>query len=177
MADNLGPFEPERYFDGQRVRTLRSADELAAHYLQPLGLDRSRCWITDLVKVFLFKAGHREKYERLGQASPPGYERERFAELARCSLFWVEREIQLARPRLLISLGAEVAGVLRNVRGQRRLNALLSPSVSTLSVGTARVRAVHLAHPGIVMRGGTAGRNPWPERHAQHVAQLVADGL
>ena len=28
VGDNLGPFEPERYFDGNSVRTQKSADEL-----------------------------------------------------------------------------------------------------------------------------------------------------
>jgi uracil-DNA glycosylase len=57
MADNLGPFEPERYFDGERVRLQNSAAELDKHYLVPLGVRREECWITDLVKVFLFKDG------------------------------------------------------------------------------------------------------------------------
>ncbi len=35
VGDNLGPFEPQRYFDGSRVRTQASADELADVYLDP----------------------------------------------------------------------------------------------------------------------------------------------
>ncbi len=43
VGDNLGPFEPQRYFDGSRVRTQASADELAEVYLAPLGIERSAC--------------------------------------------------------------------------------------------------------------------------------------
>lgn len=50
MADNLGPFEKERYYDGERVREQDSARELEENYLKPLGVDRKNCWVTDLVK-------------------------------------------------------------------------------------------------------------------------------
>ena len=55
IADNLGPFESERWFDGIRVREQPSAAELHDLFLKPLGVPREECWITDLVKVFLFK--------------------------------------------------------------------------------------------------------------------------
>jgi len=173
VGDNLGPFEPERYFDGRRVRTQASADELAEYYLKPLGLDRSTCWITDIVKVFLFKEGHREKYMRLGAVPPAGYEREHFEELANLSLPWLERELRVAQPKVMITLGAEIAGLLRGVRGQERRNELLGKESSTITVGETSVMTVHLAHPGIVMRKGVGERNPWPQRHSEeHVPAL-----
>ncbi len=176
VGDNLGPFEPERYFDGERVRTQASADELAEFYLKPLGIDRSQCWVTDLVKVFLFKEGHRAKYERLGKKTPAGYERERFEELAERSLPWIEEEIAVARPRLVITLGAEVAGIVRGVRSSAARVALLGPEVHDVLVGARKlpVRMVHLAHPGIVMRkGGDGSKNKWPNLHSNvHVPAL-----
>ena len=51
VADNLGPFEPERYYDGEQVREQDSAAELRDYYLKLLGIDREKCWVTDLVKV------------------------------------------------------------------------------------------------------------------------------
>lgn len=173
VGDNLGPFEPERYFDGARVRTQKSADELEQFYLRPLGITRSSCWITDIVKVFLFKLGHREKYRRLGTEAPAGYERERFEELALKSMGWIGRELEVARPRLVITLGAEIAGLLRGVKTQARRNALLGPSISQLQIGSTTVPTVHLAHPGIVMRKTTGGRNRWPEVHeTEHIPAL-----
>jgi hypothetical protein len=97
VGDNLGPFEPQRYFDGSRVRTQASADELAEFYLGPLGVRRSECWVTDLVKVFLFKEGHREKYVRLGVTPPTGYEREHFEDLPCWPTFPIRQTLRPTR--------------------------------------------------------------------------------
>jgi len=175
VGDNLGPFEPERYFDGGRVRTQKSADELKEFYLDPLGLDRRDCWITDIVKVFLFKEGHREKYGRLGAPVPTGYERERFEDLAQKSIGWIERELLVANPRLVMTLGTEIAGLLRGVKSQNKRNTLLGPAITPLQVGSVEVQAVHLAHPGIVMRKGDTEKNPWPGIHeGEHIPKLKA---
>jgi uracil-DNA glycosylase len=163
VGDNMGPFENERWFDGARVREQPSARELRDFFLEPLALERSRCWISDLVKVFLFKEGHVDRYRRLGAEAPGGYARERFAELAERSLPWIERELEAARPKLLITLGAEVAGILRKVRSSSAQVDLLIPRVEPISIGRVVVSAVHCAHPGILMR--PAPTNPWPERH------------
>ncbi len=173
VGDNLGPFEPERYFDGARVRVQASAEELKTFYLDPLGVDRRDCWVTDVVKVFLFKDGHRDKYSRLGVPHPEGYERERFEELAIKSLPWMEKELMVARPRLVLTLGAEIAGLLRHVSNPQKRNALLGPAPTKLQIGPIDVPAVHLAHPGIVMRRGDDGRNPWPRLHTdEHIPKL-----
>ena len=58
IADNLQPFGVEEYFDGTRVRRLTSGDEIRGHVLDPLDIDANGCWITDLVKVFLYKSAH-----------------------------------------------------------------------------------------------------------------------
>jgi uracil-DNA glycosylase len=177
MADNLGPFEPERYYDGERVRVQNSAAELEKGYLAPLGIDRERCWVTDLVKVFLFKEGHREKYTRLGGTPPVGYEREKFEDIGEKSLPWIERELKLSKPKLVITLGAEVAGIVTKTHGDGARTKLLGGDVRRLRIGDAEVDVAHLPHPGIVMReakdaGATA--NPWPERNKQFVGQLAA---
>ena len=64
--DNCGPFSTECYFDGKKTRTVDSGFELDQAYLKPLGLRREQCWITDLVRIFLFKEGHIAKYRKLG---------------------------------------------------------------------------------------------------------------
>lgn len=58
IADNLHPFAKEEYFDGVRVRRLESGKGIRTHLLEPLGLVADDCWITDLVKVFLYKPDH-----------------------------------------------------------------------------------------------------------------------
>jgi uracil-DNA glycosylase len=175
VGDNLGPFEPQRYFDGRRVRTQASADELEAFYLAPLEISRSECWVTDLVKVSLFKEGHREKYARLGATPPARYERERFEELATRSLPWIERELELARPKLVITLGAEIAGIVGSVTSPTRRNALLGPGITPARFGAREFPTAHLAHPGIVMRKGDGAKNPWPKLHEhEHMPALKA---
>jgi len=179
VADNLGPFEPERYYDGEQVREQDSAAELRDYYLKPLGVDREKCWVTDLVKVFLFKKGHREKYERLGtQPSAGYYDREEvFEALGGKSIPWIVRELKLAKPKLVITLGREVAGIITGTQGDVARNRLLSGEVKPIRIGDVEVDAAHLPHPGIVMRGAEDSEeatNPWPERNKQFVAQLAA---
>jgi|GEM_PF-915667 len=177
VGDNLGPFEPERYFDGDRVRVQASADELQRNYITPLGLERNACWVTDLVKVFLFKAGHREKYARLGSEVPKGYLREHFEELAQKSLTWLAEEVALAKPKLVVTLGAEVAGVVRGVSGEAGRQQLLGKPPVHVVYGKSRVPTVHLVHPGILMRGhGSEGEvGSWPELHSkEHIPTLKA---
>jgi uracil-DNA glycosylase len=176
MADNLGPFEPERYYDGERIRVQNSAAELEENYLKPLGVPRGECWITDLVKVFLFKEGHRKKYAALGAEPPRGYEREAFENLGEKSLPWIERELRLSKPKLVITLGAEVAGIVTKTRGDAARTKLLSGEVRALRIGGVDVEVVHLPHPGIVMRQAKVAdvtANPWPERNRQFVAAVA----
>jgi uracil-DNA glycosylase len=171
VGDNLGPFESERYFDGDRLRKQASADELNSHILEPLGVSRERCWVTDLVKVFLFKSGHRDKYAALGASVPKGHHRESFEQLGLRSMPWLAREIRLSKPALLLTLGSEVAGLVRGVVGQKARNALLGSDITDVVVDGTSVRTVHLVHPGILMRGG-GGRNPWPAATTEHIQAL-----
>jgi len=170
IADNLGPFENERWFDGARIRVQPSAMELETHFLGPLRVTRKDCWITDLVKVFLFKPGHVRRYEKLGGKAPPGYVRSDFYELGVRSLPWIEKELLTARPRLLITLGAEVAGVIRGERGSRSQVRLLVPEVHEATIGRARVPTIHCPHPGILMRGEST---PWPSLHRKQFIPAI----
>ena len=134
-------------------------------FLGKLSVERHRCWITDLVKVFLFKEGHINRYKKLNASAPAGYTRERFAELGVKSLPWLEKELLVAKPTFVITLGAEVAGILRGVRSESAQTKLLEPKISTLVIGKASVPVMHCAHPGILMRKGPT--NPWPTRHRE----------
>jgi len=166
VGDNCGPFSTECYFDGSRVRTVASGDELEKAYLCPLGLLRKQCWITDLVRVFLFKEGHLAKYRRLGCAWPERETRSQFECFAHQGMHWLEEELALAQPRLVITLGAEVAGILRRVKGQKKRNDLLGGDLKECQLGAESYPVIHLAHPGIVMRPASE-RNPWPRLHRE----------
>lgn len=166
VGDNCGPFSTERYFDGRSIRTVDSGFELEQAYLNPLGLQRARCWITDLVRVFLFKDGHVKKYRSLGCQWPSAETRTRFEEYASQGMSWLEDELRVARPRIIITLGSEVAGIMQNVKGKPERNNLLGGDLKEVAVGGKAYPVIHLAHPGIIMRPPTE-HNPWPRLHRE----------
>lgn len=174
-SDILGPFANDRWFDGKRTREQFSSNIFQDSYLRPLELDRSACWITNLVKVFLFKVGHAERYDQLRAKPPNGYERERFYELGRLSFPYLEKELKLAKPQIVITLGEEVAGVLRGVRSNGKQSRLLVPEISDLSIGDTTVKSIHCPHPGNLMREGE--RNPWPTRFRSEFIPLLKQVL
>lgn len=96
VADISGPFSNERYFDGSTIRTVKSGEELESTYLAPLGISRGQCWITNLVKVFLFKDGHITKYRKLGCVWPPTATRDDFEQYADEGLDWLTDSPNLA---------------------------------------------------------------------------------
>jgi uracil-DNA glycosylase len=152
VADHSLPFSAEPYFDGSRVQTKTAGAELAEAFLIPLSLRREQCWLTYLVKIFLFRDEHLARYRRLGCVWPEWETHSRFETLARQSLDWLEEELALARPRLIITLGAEVAGVLQKVPGIERGQALLGGHVQDVWLGETVYPALHLAAPHQVLR-------------------------
>jgi uracil-DNA glycosylase len=165
LMDNDAPFSSETYFDGTRVRSIPSGQELENSYLKPLGLPRRQCWITDLVKVFLFKPGHVARYHKLG-VNTVQETRSQFRVMAERSLPWLHEELELASPRLVFLLGVEVTSVVL---------AVPEPTAKTFLDGQPRplqgsgqvYPAVCLPHPGILMRTGPA--NPWPQRFENEI--------
>jgi len=131
IADNLHPFAKEEYFDGLRVRRLESGKQIRTHLFGPLGLDAEQCWITDLVKVFLYKPEH---VDSCGEAVPQFQARELRSHLfdfGRKSLSWLKDECNICRPKIIVTLGEEVAQVVLNERQAKAddlLNRPLAPS-------------------------------------------------
>lgn len=168
VADDDGPFSSVRYFDGARVRSFRSSDEFEDPYLRPLGLERSQCWVTEMVRVFLFKEAFIEKYRRLGCPWPERETRSQFEEFAQQSLSWLEEELALARPRLVITFGPEVAGILQKVKGDAGRNALMDGTCREfrLTPASPAYKVVHMVHPGALMQPESAA-NPWPRLHRE----------
>jgi len=145
VADNLHPFAIEEYFDGIAVRRLTSGDELTEQYLRPLGLLATECWVTDLVKVFLYKQEHRDSCAD----ACPGFEapltRPMLLSFGKASLRWLAEEVRLARPRLILTLGEHVA---RAITGDTRSPSedLLGLSYTTpATIGS--FRTLMLPHP------------------------------
>jgi len=150
VADNLQPFGQEQYFDGVKVRTLTSGDTLREYLLDPLGIKLEDCWVTDLVKVFLYKRSHVDSVEEV----VPGFEvpmlREKFYQLGLKSLPWVQEEIQQCQPKLILTLGQEVAQVIdqnKSASADKVLkNEIVHPN------GLSNFAAMHLPHPDACRR-------------------------
>jgi hypothetical protein len=112
VADNLQPFANEQYFDGLRVRTLESGRGLRKYLLQHLGLKPKDCWITDLVKVFLYKPEHKSSCGEVFPNFDVPVLRSKFRALGEASLSCLEEECHLCKPKLIVTLGEEVAQVI-----------------------------------------------------------------
>ena len=106
LHDATAPFSIEPYYDGSRVRSSYTGQELSEIILETLEIPRERCWLTTLVKVFLFDEDHVKKYRRLGKEISAN--KTQYNEYANKSLAWIRDEIEIANPKAIILLGPEV---------------------------------------------------------------------
>lgn len=174
MEDHNSPFSNETYFDGSRVRTIPSGQELNEVILQKIGVKREDCWITDLVKVFLFKPGHIERYETLGKKDMEA-NRHKFGEYARASLPWLHTEIEICNPYVIILLGQEVAKAFFGVSNAIALK-YLDGAIRQKEINGIERNIICLPHPGILMKKKMT-KNLWPERFEQAIAEVAKKGI
>ncbi|MGB3717267.1 MAG: uracil-DNA glycosylase family protein [Candidatus Promineifilaceae bacterium] len=92
--------------------------------------------------------------------------RNSFEQYVNAGLDWLAEELRVAQPKVILTLGAEVAGILQGVRGQKKRNTLLGGDAKPMSIGGREYPVIHLAHPGITMRKAS-DRNPWPRLHRE----------
>lgn len=151
------PFSDETYFDGSRKRSINSRQELVENYLNLLGISVDNCWLTNLVKVFLFKQGHVNRYQKLGRVIQET--RSKYKEYADKSHYWLAQEIKLAKPQVVFMLGAEVTSSLFKI-SINKSKTLMDGNIRTLSFEGIQIQALCLPHPGIIMH--KSSRNPWP---------------
>ena len=165
IADNLQPFGYEQYFDGLRVRTLESADGLQKYLLSQLELAPHQCWITDIVKVFLYKDEHVENCNDVCPEFQVTALRSQFKELAKKSLSWIQSECKLCQPKLIVTLGQEVAQV---ISGKLSVSAdtLLVPNINH-PLNLEGYPTLFLPHPDACRRF-----EKWRMRIAEQVAVI-----
>jgi uracil-DNA glycosylase len=169
VADNLQPFGYERYFDGVRVRILESADGLRKYLLPDIEMSLDDCWVTDLVKVFLYKSAHRDSCRAVHPEFSVPELRSQFQEFGRESLRWLKVECDLCQPKLVVTLGQEVAQVVSGELSASA-DALLSRKVShPMTLGG--YATLYLPHPDACRRF-----DKWRKRMAERV-RLVRDAL
>ena len=149
-------------FDAMFGVTSVFAHGLHKFILGPLDISRDRCWITDLVKVFLFKPDHIRNYSREGQSPEFKSIRAEFNRYAKRSLGFLEQEIEIAQPVLVLTLGEEVARVVSDdYETPTRILLVGAPHENT--VGRTRCTVAHVAYPdacrrSVVWRSRTSGQ-------------------
>jgi uracil-DNA glycosylase len=161
VEDHLYPFSNEKYFDGASINNVKSGAEIEDYFLSKLNLKRESCWITDLVKVFLFKEGHIKKYQSLGYK---GHQetRSHFLDLAKKSVIFINEEIELAKPKVILGLGSEVNSVMLNMSEKEAQKLMLEAKGVKYQVNEKEYHYFPVPHPGILMRGGE-GSAKWRE--------------
>lgn len=159
VEDHLYPFSNEQYFDGSSVNCVKSGKEIEDYFLETLNLKRTDCWITDLVKVFLFKEGHVKKYEALGYSR---YKETRslFNLLGKKSVEYINEEILLAEPKVIIGLGAEVNEIMLGLTSKETLTAMKESNSFSVVLNEKTYTYFPVRHPGILMRN-TEGSTDW----------------
>ena len=150
VGDNLHPFAQEEYFDGVRTRRLESGHQIRQHLLAPLSLDLADCWVTDLVKVFLYKPEHLGSCQAVRPDFSPTVLRGDFAELAEKSLPWLRQECDLCQPKLVVTLGEEVAQAVSGEATAKADDLLRRPASKAKRIGGWTT--LHLPHPDACRR-------------------------
>jgi len=149
LYDNDSPFSNETYYDGSKTRNVPSGNELN-EMLFKIDVKRENCWITDLVKVFLFKDGHIKKYNKLGIMDIIE-NRTKFYDYAKKSLKWLNQEISIADPKVIITLGTEVTSIIFDV-SEQKAKTYLDGNNRRKILSEKEFNIISLPHPGILMR-------------------------
>lgn len=149
VGNNLHPFADEEYFDGTAPRVLESGKGLRKYILTPMGLNPNDLWITDLVKVFLYKKDHQDAINEIFPKFNVPVLRDKFTEIGKDSLEWLKEEISICKPKLIVTLGHEVAQIIhgKNVEAKRLLTNKVNNPENVYGIDT-----IYAPHPDICRR-------------------------
>lgn len=172
LCDGTSPFSIEPYFDGSRVRSSFTGQELSEVILETMELPREHCWITTLVKVFLFDNDVVKKYHRLGKEVKEN--RTIYMEYANKSLKWIRQEIEIANPYAIILLGPEVISSLLLV-SQEEAMSYITGKVVEKKIIWKNSNFICLPPPGVIM--DRSARNPWPRKFAIQIGPTAVKEL
>lgn len=170
LQDATAPFSIEPYYDGNRVRSSYTGQELNEIILETLEIKREHCWLTTLVKVFLFDEDHVKKYQRLGKkitANKPQYH-----EFAEKSLQWIRDEIEISNPKAVLLLGPEVISSLLLI-SEEEAKELITGEVVEKKIIWKNSNFICLPAPGLILDRGA--RNPWPRKFALEIGPKAAE--
>jgi hypothetical protein len=165
LYDGMAPLSIEPYFDGSRVRSSLAGQELNEIILETLEVQREHCWLSSLVKVYLFDDDQVKKYRRLGKKDLQE-NRSKFMDYANLSLKWIRQEIEIANPYVIILLGAEVISSLLLV-SQEEAREYMTGQVIEKKIIWKNSNFICLPPPGMLM--DRSARNPWPRKFALQI--------
>ena len=148
VANNLSPFAEEIYFDGREVRKQASREALDKFYFPQLGIDPAKIWLTDLVKVYLYPQKHIKNCKEINKSYKFVDTHKLFLKIAETSIPWMQKEILLCNPKLIITLGEVSARVLRNDK-KLKSRELLNGTVNKINIKNKEYLVASLAHPEI----------------------------
>jgi DNA polymerase len=111
------------------------AGQLLGSTLAELGVEREKLWLTNAVKHFKFVARGKKRL----------HQRPNRADIDHCR-WWLKREIELVRPKLILALGATAVESLTGKRAS--VTALRGQLIDTLF----GVRALVTWHPAYLLR-------------------------
>jgi len=172
LYDATAPFSIEPYYDGSRVRSSYTGQELNEVILETLEISREKCWLTSLVKVSLFDDDVVKKYHRLGKeikANKPLYH-----DYALKSMPWLRDEIEIANPKAIVLLGPEVISSLLLI-SEEEAKELITGEVVEKKIIWKNSNFICLPPPGVIM--DRSARNPWPRKFALQIGPKAAEEI
>jgi hypothetical protein len=172
LYDATAPFSIEPYYDGSRVRSSYTGQELSDVILETLEISRESCWLTSLVKVFLFDDDHVKKYHRLGKEITQN--RSQYMEYANHSLPWIRQEIEIANPKAIILLGPEVIASLL-LCTEKEAVGFITGKVVEKKIIWKNSNFICLPPPGVIL--DRSPRNPWPRKFALQIGPAAAEEI
>ncbi len=151
IANNLSPFGKEDYFDGQQTRKQASREVLEKDYFSNLGINLDDHWITDLVKIYLMPEKHIKNCIQINNSISYADTHKQFKKIAKASLEWFYKEINVCEPKLIITFGEIVA---RTIIGDFKTanKELLNGDIYSTIINGKNYNMCHLPHPEIVRR-------------------------
>ncbi len=149
VSNSDGPLIDEVYYKGNQLYENLMAKDLQECLLNEIGVSYEDCWLTNLVKVYLFTALDVKKYKKLGKTILPT--RKDFSSYAQMSMKWLDEEIEICHPKLIITLGAAPAQYLMKTT-QARSVSLLDGHLRSYGVNGKQYPMISLPHPRILSR-------------------------
>lgn len=172
LTDATAPFSIEPYYDGNRVRSSYTGQELSEVILEILEIPREKCWLTTLVKIFLFDDDHVKKYKRLGKEIKEN--KSQYSDIALKSMPWLRQEIEIANPKVIILLGPEVVSSMLLI-SEEEAQELITGEVVEKKIIWKNSNFICLPSPGVIM--DRSARNPWPRKFAIQIGPKAAEEI